>query len=91
VLFKIQRIILHNIIISYAQRAKKLIFQGATISDEPVVLLDLWLTIHNFRGEMEPLLSFLSIESSLRSEEGGGDQQMMPKLLNEVFSAKATR
>jgi hypothetical protein len=71
-------------------RAKKLIFQGATIS-EPVILLVLLLTLHTFRDEKEPLLSLLSIESSPRSDEGGGDEQMTPKLLNEAFSAKATR
>jgi hypothetical protein len=71
-------------------RAKKLIFQGATISDEPVVLLDLRLTIHTFQGKKEPLLSLLSIESFPKSEDGGGDQQMTPKLLNKAFSVKAT-
>jgi hypothetical protein len=34
---------------------------------------------------------YLSFESSPRSEEGGDDQQMMPELLNEAFSVKATR
>ena len=29
--------------------------------------------------------------SPLWSEEGGGDQQMTPELLNEAFSEKATR
>jgi hypothetical protein len=38
----------------------------------------------------KPLLSLLSIESSPGSKEGGGDQQMMPELLNKMFSAKAT-
>ncbi len=28
------------------------------ISDEPVVLLDLWLTIHTLRVEKQPLQSF---------------------------------
>ena len=38
---------------SYAQIAKKLIYihQLATISDEPVISLDLWLTIHTLRVE----------------------------------------
>jgi hypothetical protein len=62
----------------------KLVYQCATISDEPVVLLDLWLTIYT------SLLSLLFIESSSGSEEGGGNQQMTPELLNEAFSAKVT-
>jgi hypothetical protein len=65
--------------------AKKLVCQCATISDEPVVLLDLLLTIHSLRDEKMPLLSLSSIESLPWSEEGGGDQQM-PELSNEVFS-----
>jgi hypothetical protein len=76
---------------NYAQIAKKLICQCATISDEPVVLLDLWLTIHTLRIEKKSLLSPLSIESSPGSEKGGSGQQMTPELLNEAFSAKATR
>jgi hypothetical protein len=46
---------------------------------------------HTLRVEKKPLLSLLSIESSSGNQEGGGDQQMMPKLLNEEFSAKVTR
>ena len=71
----------------HTQKAKKLICQCAKISDEPVVLLDLSLTIHTLYVEKKPLLSLLSIESSTGSEEGSRDQQMMPKLLNEAFSA----
>ena len=37
------------------------------------------------------VLSRLYIESLPVSKEGGGDQQMMPELLNEAFSAKATQ
>ena len=33
-------------------------------------------------------LSLLSTGNSLGSEESSGDQQMMPELLNEAFSAK---
>jgi hypothetical protein len=36
-------------------------------------------------------LSVSSIESSSRGEEGGGDQQMSPELLNEAFSTKSTQ
>ena len=36
-------------------------------------------------------MSPLSIERSLGSEKGGGDQQMTPDLLNEAFLEKATR
>jgi hypothetical protein len=43
------------------------------------------LAIHTLRVENNLLLSLLSIESSLPSEEGGGDQQMTPELLNEAF------
>jgi hypothetical protein len=60
------------------------------ISDEPVVLMDLWLTIHTLRVEKKSLLSLLSIESSPGSEKGGGGQQMTPELLNKAFSANAT-
>ena len=57
------------------------------ISDQPVVLLDLWLTIHAFWVEKKPLLSLLSIKSSPGNEKGGGDQQMMPELLEQsIFS-----
>jgi hypothetical protein len=55
--------------IACAQIAKKI--QYATMSDEPVILMDLWLTIHTLRVEKEPLLSLLSIESSPGSKEGG--------------------
>jgi hypothetical protein len=71
----------------FVQKAKKLICQCATISDEPVVFLDLLLAIYTLRVEKKPLLSLLSIES----EEGGGDQQMTPELLIEAFSAKSTQ
>jgi hypothetical protein len=73
----------------FAQKAKKLIGQYATISDEPVVFLDLWLAIymHILQVENKLLLLLLSIES----EEGGGDQQMTPDLLIEAFSAKSTQ
>ena len=72
-------------------KAKKLIWQCATISDEPVVSLDLWVTVHTLQIEKKLLLSHLSIECSPGSEKGGSDQQMMPELLNEAFSVKATR
>jgi hypothetical protein len=75
----------HN---NYAQIAKKLICRCATINDEPVVLLDLWLTIHTLRVVKKSLLSPLSIESSPGIEKGGSGQQMMPELLNEAFSTK---
>ncbi len=61
------------------------------ISDKPVVLLDLLLAIYKtLRVEKKPILSLLSIKSSPGSEEGGGDQQMIPELLNKAFSAKST-
>jgi hypothetical protein len=70
-------------------KANKRIYQCAIMSDEPVVLLDLWLTIHTLQVENKPL-PLLSIESSSGSKEGGGDQQMSPELLNGAFSAKST-
>ena len=53
--------------------------------------MDLSLAIHTLQVEKKPLLSLLSIEGSLPSEKGIGDQQMMPELLNEEFLAKSTR
>jgi hypothetical protein len=40
---------------------------------------------------MNRLLSVSLIESSSAGEEGGGDQQMSPELLNKVFSMKFTQ
>jgi hypothetical protein len=40
---------------------------------------------------MNRSLSISSIKSSLRGEEGGGDQQMSPELLNKAFSTKSTQ
>ena len=59
------------------------------ISNEPVVLLNLQITIYTFQVEKKPLPSHLSVESSPGSEEGNGDRQMVPELLNEMFSGKA--
>jgi hypothetical protein len=58
------------------------------ISDEPVILMDLSLTIHTLRVEKK---ACLSIESSPGREEGGGDQLMTPKFLNKAFLAKSTQ
>ena len=55
------------------------------ICDEPVVLLDLLLTVYTIRVERSHR-SLSSIESLSGNQEGGGDQQMMPELLNEAFS-----
>ncbi len=71
----------------FTQKAKKLIRQFATISDEPVVFLDLSLAVYTLRVQKKPLLSLLAI----KNEEGGGDQQLTPELLNEAFSAKSTQ
>ena len=49
--------------IQHAQ-TKKLIYPSATISDVPLVLLDLSLTKHILRVKQKSLLSLLSIESS---------------------------
>jgi hypothetical protein len=64
---------------------------ASVCADKLVVVLDLSLVIHILRVEKKLLLSLLSIESSLPSEKGGGDQQMMPELFNEAFSAKSTQ
>jgi hypothetical protein len=40
---------------------------------------------------MNRSLSVSSIKSSSRGEEGGGDQQMSPELLNKAFSTKSTQ
>ena len=50
--------------------------ESTVISDESVELQDLSLVLHPSLLEKKPSLSLLSIESSSRSEEGRGDQQM---------------
>ena len=45
------------------------------------------LDMHTLCVEKKLSLSLLSIERSLGSEEGGGDRQMMPELLNKAFLA----
>ena len=59
--------------------------------DESVELQDLSLDLHTSFLEKKPSMSLLSIESSSRSEEGRGGQQMSPELLNKAFSMKATQ
>ena len=66
-------------------------WQLSLFSDESVMLWELSLDMHTLCVEKKPFLSPLSIERSLGSEEGGGDRQMTPKLLNEAFSEEATR
>ena len=61
------------------------------MSDELVVLWELSLDIHTLCVENKLLLSLLSIKRSSESKEGGSDRQMVPELLNKVFSAKATQ
>jgi hypothetical protein len=61
------------------------------ISYESVVLFVLSLAIHTLRVEKKSLLSLFSIESAPGSEKSGGEQQMMPELLNKAFSAKFTQ
>ena len=53
--------------------------------------LELWLSLHTSLVEKKPSLFLLSIKSSSWSQEGSGGQKMMPELLNETFSVKATR
>ena len=63
-------------------------------SDELVVLWELLLVMHTLCIEKKLLLllSLLSIKKLLGSkeEEGSCDLQIMPELLNKVFSTKAT-
>jgi hypothetical protein len=40
---------------------------------------------------MKRLLSLSLIESSSRSKEGSGGQQLSPELLNKAFSTKSTQ
>ena len=57
------------------------------ISDKSAVLWELSLSLHTSLS----LLSIESLSSSSRSQEGSGGQKITPELLNEAFSAKATR
>ena len=52
---------------------------------------ELSLVLHTNLLEKKPLLSLLSTESWSRSEEGLGDQQMLPELLNKAFPMKSTQ
>ena len=65
-------------------------WQLAPVSDQMVVFWELQLDMHALCVEKKLVLSHLSIETSLGSKEGDSDQQMMPQLLNEAFSVKAT-
>ena len=55
------------------------------------MLQELLLDTNTIFVEKKLLLSLLSTESWLGSEEGSGGQQMTPELSNEVFSAKSTQ
>ena len=70
------------------KKAKKLGSVLALFSDESINLWELSLDMHTLCVEKKPFLSPLSIERLLGSEKGGGDQQMIPELLKEAFSAK---
>jgi hypothetical protein len=61
-------------------------------SDESVEVqeLSLDLHVHTINLEMKQSLSLSSIESSSRSEEGSGGQQLSPELFNKAFSTKNT-
>ena len=63
-------------------------WQLALSSDESIMLWELSLDIHTPCVEKKLLLFCLSIERSLGSEEGAGDQQMTPELLNKAFQRK---
>ena len=73
----------------FVRIGKKLVHRCVTVSDEPVILLDLWLAIHiPFELKRNSLL--ICIESLPERKDDGGDQQVTPELLNKMFSAKAT-
>ena len=54
-------------------------------SDESVELWNLSLDLLTSFLEKKPWLPLLFTESSSRSEEGSGDQQMLPYLSNQAF------
>ena len=60
-------------------------------SDESIELWNLSLDLLTSRLEKKLSLSLLFTESSSRSEEGSGDQQMSPYLSNKVFLTKFTQ
>jgi hypothetical protein len=49
----------------YAQIAKKLICQCAMISDEPVVVLVLWLTIHSYSLSLKEVIAVSVVHRKL--------------------------
>ena len=66
----------------------------AIVSDESFTLQELCVyctCVHTHCVEKKPLLSLLSTKCSSGSKESSGGQQMMLKLYNKVFSAKAKR
>ena len=59
-------------------------------SDKSVVLQELTLGLLTGFVEKKPSLSLLSLGSSSQSEKSCSDRQIVPELLNETISAKAT-
>jgi hypothetical protein len=55
-------------------------------SDESLELQELSLDLHSTNLEMKRSLFLSLIESSSRSEEGSGGQEVSPELLNKAFS-----
>ena len=81
---------LPRVLVVPCQQRRKPISLAALSSDESVMLWELSLDIYTLCVEKKLLLFCLSSQRSLGSEEGTSDQQTMPELSNEAFSAKAT-
>ena len=79
------------LLLTAKRKAEKLSRYIATYSDESVNLQELLLKLHILYLEKSPVLFVLSIKNFSESVEGSGCKQMMPKLENKVFSAKATQ
>ena len=74
-----------------AKKPSRVSCYSSVFSDKSIVLYKLTQALLATFVEKKSSLSRMSIESSSGSEEGSGDLRMTPELLNEAFSAKATR
>ena len=79
------RVCLVSRISTHMKRSRSLA-RLAMFSDESVEFQELLLDLPTCLLEKKPSLSLLFTKSSSRSEEGRGDQQMSPELLNKVIS-----
>jgi hypothetical protein len=60
-------------------------------SDESVKIQELSLDLYATNLEMKRSLTLSLVESSSRSKEDSGGQQVSPELLNKAFSTKSTQ